>query len=110
VPTLDEWISLIDYAGGTNYGTGALNIQSTDYGGSDKYGFSLKKVGFWENDKRVYESQVCDYWTSTEYNSSSAYFARFFYSYSTTSVGLGQTYYSGKNSSYWRPVRCIQDN
>ena len=110
VPTLDEWSSLIDYAGGTKYGTGALNIQSTDYGGSDKYGFSLKKVGFWENDKRVYESQVCDYWTSTEYDSSRAYFARFFDSYSTTSVGLGQTYYSGKNSSNWRPVRCIQDN
>jgi len=111
LPTDEEWNTLLAAVGGLS--TASTNLKSTsgwyeDGNGTDAYGFSALPAGSGEiNGDYSLESGLAFFWSSTEKNSSSAYYTSLRYSkvrYSDIDAILD---YGGKGGLL--SVRCLKD-
>ena len=110
LPSDDEWRELFTAVGGKDSAGTKLKSRSgwKDYSGAsengtDEYGFSVLPAGLRE-ESGVYSGagSHAGFWTSTEYNSVSAYYWIFYGDTSTASLGA-----NGKG--VWFSVRCLKD-
>ena len=108
LPSYDEWNTLFTAVGGKSIAGAKLKSQTgwTAYDGitnEDSFGFSALPAGYRSlNGNYLYEGDYAGFWSSTEDNSSHAYYMYLYYSLG--SVGNGYS-----NKYYGRSVRCLKD-
>lgn len=72
VPTKAEFETLISTIGGNSQATGTMRDSS--WGGDNRWGFSALPSGYYNDSNFLHINNLTDFWTATEYNTSSAYF------------------------------------
>jgi uncharacterized protein (TIGR02145 family) len=108
LPSDAEWTTLIDFVGGSN--TAGTKLKATSGWdnsgfGEDTYGFSALPGGYGSSNGYFYNvgRRGC-WWSTTEYNASSAYFRRMYYD----NANVGR-FNNDKSDLYLFSVRCLQD-
>jgi uncharacterized protein (TIGR02145 family) len=111
VPTIDEWIILVDFAGGSEVAGAKLKEVGNDHwfsnsGSTNEYGFSAYGGGF-RNDDGSFSYIKADgkWWSSTE-SSSSSYNGRFV-SMDQISYYVRTTTIDSKKNGF--SIRCLKD-
>lgn len=107
VPSNDEWITLTDYLGGEMVAGGSLKEvslwQSPNMDATNSSGFSGYPGGYRDNHSKFFDiERVGGWWTSTEYDSS---FAWFRYLHCSNGV-IDRDFLEAK---YGFSIRCIMD-
>ena len=102
VPDNLDWKQLTDYVGDAN--DTCIALKSKEFGGTDEYGFSVLPSGFRYRDGSFDDSgNYADFWSSSEFNRSSAYFWTFY--------GDEDYVYDDHNAkNYGFSVRCLRDS
>ena len=106
LPDTTEWNALFNAVGGGE--TAGIMLKSTEGwyskgNGSDAYSFSALPAGYRDYDGNYdYEGPNADFWSSTEYGSSLAYFMFLYYC-------DDNAYLYGLNKGHGFSVRCLKD-
>jgi len=112
VPTLNEWITLIDYLEGVDVAGGKLKekgttnwiTQNTD--ATDDFGFAALPGGIRESNAAFnYLEEIGYWWTDTPNTSGEDYASHFSMSYNNKGA-----YYHSHQWTEGLSVRCVKDN
>jgi uncharacterized protein (TIGR02145 family) len=101
LPTNQEWNTLVNYVGG--FSTAGTKLKTSDWGGTNDYGFSALPGGYRRSDGSFYDiGSWGRWWTFTENYASNAYYR--YMSADDTYVGEGDDRIKDDSFS----VRCVE--
>ena len=107
LPSKTEWETLFGFVGEQITAGNALKSESGWAGngdGSDSFSFSSLPAGYRNNDGYYRsEGELTYFWSSTEYDSDSAYVVYLYYGYDFASLNY-------RNKVFWYSVRCLKDD
>ena len=107
LPTQTEWNTLFTAVGGQSTAGNMLkstNGWNSGGNGTDAYSFSALPAGFRDVSEIFnYEGYYAYFWSSTEYNSTNAYYMYLFYNYDNATLYRISNGYNGFS------VRCVKD-
>jgi len=108
LPSYDEWMTLVEYAGGWSMARTTLKSTTgwnNDGNGTDDYGFSALPGGFYGYEGSNFDAAGDDgyWWSATEINADNA---RYYY-LNHDNVNVYRDYFD--KTSFLSSVRCLQD-